>query len=263
LGGTQEGIMNIGAQLRHSREAKGLTLDALAHTTRVQPRILAAIERNDVSAVPPRPFGRGFVRAYAREIGLDPEQTARDYFAQFAPVTETPAGSPSRPASREPLISTRGLTWTAVGALAVAIVLGLASRVTAPDVTQRQTAGPIVGTSGAGAAVAASDTRAATQVADVKTPALTKPLSSHALTVVLKTTGRCWVTASADGRRVIYQLLPAGAVETLSADRDITILVGDGGAITWTVNRREVGNIGARGEMRTVRVTPDTAATVR
>src|SRR5919108_234891 len=155
--------MNIGAQLRSSREAKGLSIDALAHTTRVQPRILAAIERNDVSAVPPRPFGRGFVRAYAREIGLDPEQTARDYFAQFAPVTATAGASTPRPIPREPAISSRGWTLAAIG-----------------------------GTSGAGAA-AASDTHVAARPGDVKTPAATAPKPAHALSVVLRTTGRCWV----------------------------------------------------------------------
>src|SRR3982751_1455936 len=77
--------MSIGAQLRASREARGLTLDAVSRTTRVQPRILAAIERDDVAAVPPRPFGRGFVRAYAAEMGLDAEQITHEYFARFAP----------------------------------------------------------------------------------------------------------------------------------------------------------------------------------
>ena len=63
-----EGGMSIGAQLRASREARGLTIDALAHTTRVQPRILAAIERDDVAAVPPRAVGRGVVKGDTQEM---------------------------------------------------------------------------------------------------------------------------------------------------------------------------------------------------
>jgi cytoskeleton protein RodZ len=256
--------MNIGAQLRSSREAKGLSIDALAHTTRVQPRILAAIERNDVSAVPPRPFGRGFVRAYAREIGLDPEQTARDYFAQFAPVATTTPASAS--VSRKPAISAIGWTWAAVGGAAVVVVIGLATRAVGPETAARpQTANPIIGTSGAGAIAPASDTRVAAKPVDVKTPAAgTSPSTpAHALTVALKTTGRCWVTASADGRRMIYELLPPGTLRTLEGDREITILAGDAGAITWSVNGREIGNIGANGQMRTVHLTPANAATVQ
>ena len=103
-----EAGMSIGAQLRASREARGLSIDAVAHTTRVQPRILAAIERDDVRAVPPRPFGRGFVKAYAREIGLDGDQTTRDYFAQFAPVVPADATrSPETAASTRHRVATR------------------------------------------------------------------------------------------------------------------------------------------------------------
>ena len=110
-----EAGMSIGAQLRASREARGLSIDAVAHTTRVQPRILAAIERDDVRAVPPRPFGRGFVKAYAREIGLDGDQTTRDYFAQFAPVVLTDATrSPERAASTRQRVATRLATRTRV-----------------------------------------------------------------------------------------------------------------------------------------------------
>ena len=76
--------MNIGAQLRASRESKGLSIETVAHATRVQPRILSAIELNDVAAIPPRPFGRGFVRAYAREIGLDAESIVSAIEARIA-----------------------------------------------------------------------------------------------------------------------------------------------------------------------------------
>jgi hypothetical protein len=43
----------------------------------------------------------------------------------------------------------------------------------------------------------------------------------------------------------------------------MTILVGDADAMTWTVNGRSVGTMGRPGEVRTVRVTPETAATIR
>jgi cytoskeleton protein RodZ len=75
--------MDIGGQLRSAREARGLSLATLAQRTRVPERALAAIERNDASALPPHPFDRGFVRTYAAEVDLDPDRMVRDYFAQF------------------------------------------------------------------------------------------------------------------------------------------------------------------------------------
>jgi cytoskeleton protein RodZ len=116
--------MSVGARLRASREARGLSIDAVAHATRVQSRILAAIERDDVAAVPPRPFGRGFVRAYAQEMGLDADQTARDYFAQFAPVAAPPAPEPEPEPS---LFDRRALAWSiAVVLLGLLAGIGLA-----------------------------------------------------------------------------------------------------------------------------------------
>ena len=88
------------AQLRSAREGKGLSIGTLAERTRVPVRTLAAIERNDQSALPPHPFGRGFVRAYAEEVDLDSERLVREYFAQFP---SPPPASNHVPRSREPL----------------------------------------------------------------------------------------------------------------------------------------------------------------
>ncbi|MCU0294216.1 MAG: helix-turn-helix domain-containing protein [Thermoanaerobaculaceae bacterium] len=62
-----------GDLLRQTREAWGLSLEAVAKRTRIQTRSLAAIEAEDFPALPARVFVRGFVIAYARELRLDPE----------------------------------------------------------------------------------------------------------------------------------------------------------------------------------------------
>ena len=89
--------MDIGARLRDAREARGLTIDALSRSTRVQPKLLSAIERNDSVVLPPRPYGRGFVRAYASEVGLDPDGTVRDFFSQFGLADVARAAPPLQP----------------------------------------------------------------------------------------------------------------------------------------------------------------------
>ena len=259
--------MTIGEQLRASREAKGLSLDALAHTTRVQPRYLAAIERNDVASVPPRPFGRGFVRAYAKEIGLDPDRTAHDYFAQFAPVP-VPSAAPSLPAAPSPKRARATFipNWLAIGTLAALVVALSTISLRRPDRTERAPGAapapaPAVGTTGHAAVPAVtSDVQQKSPANDITLPA---PPPQHALIVQLTPTGRCWVTASADGKRVIYRLMMPGTPETLNADREIQILAGDAGALEWTVNGRKVGLFGQSGQIRTLRLTPDVAPTVR
>ena len=78
--------MDIGAQLRTAREAKGLSIGTVSQRTRVPARALSAIERNDRTALPPPAFSRGFVRTYAEEVDLDPESLVREYFAQFPAI---------------------------------------------------------------------------------------------------------------------------------------------------------------------------------
>ena len=57
--------MSIGATLRQAREQKGVSLEELARLTRVQPRLLDALEHEARSLLPPKPFLRGMVSAAA------------------------------------------------------------------------------------------------------------------------------------------------------------------------------------------------------
>ena len=61
----------LGAHLRAVREHKGLSLVQVAEATRVRRVYLEALERDDLTPLPSRPFAVGYVRAYARALGLD------------------------------------------------------------------------------------------------------------------------------------------------------------------------------------------------
>jgi cytoskeletal protein RodZ len=262
--------MDVGAQLRTSREARGLSIDAVAHTTRVQPRIIAAIEQNDITVVPPRPFGRGFVRAYAREVGLDADAVTRDYFAQFAPV-EPPAPP------EEPSEVRERLPWTAAAArwplaiAAAAAVLAIVTMALVRDSSPPRSdadAPTAIGTSGSSAPGPASgdETRAVQPVAtSAPAAADAPPAASPAgnLTVVISATRRAWVSARSDGRRSLYQFVLPGSPQTLTASQTITLRVGDAGALRWTINGRDAGTMGRAGEVRVLRVTEATAAAMR
>jgi cytoskeletal protein RodZ len=263
--------MSIGAQLRASREARGLSIDAVAHTTRVQPRILAAIERDDVSGVPPRPFGRGFVKAYAREVGLDGDQMMRDYFAQFAPVVAPPAAAAEQRAPAPEAAAKRN--WTLpVASLGVfaAIVIAFAfvAKRPAANPSSPASSANLVGTSGTASAASAPAAKSTDAAPAAPTPAAsTAPAAAPAavapLTIVLTATGPSWVTADADGRRALYRTVAPGSPETITAKREIVIRVGNAGALAWRINGREAGTMGRQGQIRDVTITPKTAETIR
>lgn len=78
----QAHLTEFGAYLRRAREARGVTLRRIADVTKISVRALEAVERNDFSRLPGGIFTRSFVRSYAAEAGLDPDETVRQFLAQ-------------------------------------------------------------------------------------------------------------------------------------------------------------------------------------
>jgi len=65
--------------MRRARAARGVTLEAVSDGTRIALRHLEALERSDLDALPAGPFGKGYVRAYAKLLGIDPEPILEAY----------------------------------------------------------------------------------------------------------------------------------------------------------------------------------------
>jgi cytoskeletal protein RodZ len=85
--------VDFGARMRQAREQRGVSLRQIAERTKISVSQLEALERNDISRLPGGIFSRAFVRSYAAEIGVDPEQTVREFLSQF-PDESVSAGSP-------------------------------------------------------------------------------------------------------------------------------------------------------------------------
>jgi cytoskeletal protein RodZ len=71
----------FGEKLRKQREQRGLSLDAISTITKIGPRMLRAIEEEHFEQLPGGVFNKGFVRAYARLVGLNEDEAVTDYLA--------------------------------------------------------------------------------------------------------------------------------------------------------------------------------------
>ena len=71
----------LGDYLKQAREKKGLSLEQVASQTRIQVPHLQALESEDFANLPAKVFAKGFVRSYAKALGLD-EEEALQYFLQ-------------------------------------------------------------------------------------------------------------------------------------------------------------------------------------
>ncbi len=74
-------LPTFGENLRKQREQRGLSLDAISTITKISPRMLRAIEEEHFEQLPGGVFNKGFVRAYARLVGLDEDEAVSDYLA--------------------------------------------------------------------------------------------------------------------------------------------------------------------------------------
>jgi cytoskeleton protein RodZ len=72
---------SFGDRLKKEREQRGISLEDIALTTKIGTRLLRALEDEKFDQLPGGIFNKGFVRAYARHVGIDVEQAVADYVA--------------------------------------------------------------------------------------------------------------------------------------------------------------------------------------
>lgn len=276
----EEGIAvaDIGSELAQARERRALSVAELARRTKIPEATIRAIERNDASGSPGGIYTRGFLRAYAREVGCDPEQIVDRYLAQSGtqPVesTETPGvltalikarreSSPLHSAEIDAMDRRRSRTQAA--GTVVLLLGGLlylsANRdvrpsqassdppaVTAPHPRPRpqplaEAAPPpaVVGTTGPSSG---------------QTPIEPIDKESRLLRLSMQFRGPCWLTATADGQRLTYRLLNAGEAIQIEAREDVVLRVGDASTLELTINGMAARPLGQAGQAVTVHLTP-------
>src|SRR4051812_27108782 len=144
-------MADFGGQLKDAREQRGISLRQIATATKISMAALEALERNDFSRLPGGIFSRSFVRAYALEVGLDPEQMIAEFITRF-PVETVTQGHPRTRTLVDELESGPQrrawpiLVWIVLAGVALTAALvyfGVLGRRAAPPVAGR----PVVGTS--------------------------------------------------------------------------------------------------------------------
>jgi cytoskeleton protein RodZ len=114
---------SLGERLKREREARGISLEEIARKTRISVRSLHAIEEERFDLLPGGIFNKSFIRQYADFLGLDGEQSAREYARKTAAVQEAQAPPPPKPLP----LSERAV-WivrAALGATAIGIVIAV------------------------------------------------------------------------------------------------------------------------------------------
>jgi cytoskeletal protein RodZ len=272
----ETGAKRTGAMLAAARAAAGIELADIAKETRVPLRHLRALERDDHEAMPALPYAIGFVKAFARAVGLDPEAIA----VQFRAETSKIAHSPS-PVTLEPLDERRLPSGALVAASLAAVVLVVAALSAwgagwfdpaPPAAPETAAAAPVAEVSAPAAAPALSDDTSVTsapaspgevtatplQAADQTTasPAVTTPVSAAMPggSVVLAAKEDVWIKVydRATRTNVRMGILKAGESYIVPGDQPgLMLWTGKAGALAVTIAGKAIPPLG--GPVQTVR----------
>jgi cytoskeletal protein RodZ len=71
--------LTLGEKLRQAREARGISISEVAEQTRISALYLEAIENNDYRTLPGGIFNKGFVKSFAKFVGVDENEALTDY----------------------------------------------------------------------------------------------------------------------------------------------------------------------------------------
>ena len=282
-------MASLGAQLKQAREQRGVALDEIAQTTKISTRFLRAMEADRYDQLPGGIFNKGFIRAYARAVGLDEEAAVADYLAATEPSPakiESPAPIENRrvESSESESPGAGELPWGAFAVVLVLAALGLAgwgfysrqSRppgklpapampASAPSVSLGTTALPPAAANVASSSASAPHPAAATpnvnkpgQLAETKpkSPAAvpTEPAASAARYFSVRVNVRedSWLSISADGKPVLQGNFSAPTQKSVRATRQVVVQTGNAGGTDFEFNGRAVPSPGQSGEVKTL-----------
>jgi len=243
-GGDHERAVLVGRLLCNRRQGRGLTLEEVGLAIRVGARHILAVEEGRFEDLPPQPYARGLVSAYATLLGLEPEELLRVCGPALAGEGSGQAAGIFRYPVKRQFIWREWVVPFALAAAVVSIVIVRAALTPAPIELNAPVSVPAVVERPALQAAAPAEALPST----AQTPK--DPVAAPGVRVMLRCEGTTWAEATPDGaeqRR--YDLGPGQNLEITARER-LSLSLGDAGVIRLRVNERELGFIGYKGETK-------------
>lgn len=253
---------DFGGTLRSARERKGISLRHIANATKISMGALESLERNDFSRLPGGIFSRSFVRAYAQEVGLDPDETVSEFLKETGETFQPPSqiveeNAPIMPEHPDPGLEMQSnlaprlvkIAFIAIPLVAAIIYFAMKEAATGP-------AAPLATVTAEQATAAATPPAAPAEPAPA---AATGPIPDlgpgETMRIVLEPSAECWVSLTVDGSVRVSRLMTAGERETHEIREGAVLQLGDAAAMRFSINGRASKPIGASGAVETLRIT--------
>jgi cytoskeleton protein RodZ len=271
----------VGAALRRNREERGLSLADIARETRIPQRHLLALEADQHDKLPSVPYAIGFVRNYAKAIGLNADPLVVQLKDELSVTTPAPAIGPELASeARQP-----GAFLVIGGVLALLAVLGVGYWLmqapapmpgnsaptpdivadTAPPSAATDPVAPVLSDTAApplagpppeqaavppaGIAVATPAPGSPTTPAPLAAPPPVPPAPTTTVPgIVIRATEDSWVRVSDGGpRALLSRVLAAGETYTVPDLPGVRLTTGNAGGVQILVDGRALPPLGEKG----------------
>ena len=258
----------LGRKLRAARESQGQTIEDIAARTKIGASKLRALEAGHLHLLPGDFYTRTFLRTYARELHLSPDDIVSEFDTlrqPSQPVVETTRGHGSsmddvRP-YEEPVYEERtpgrlivGKSNLWAGGIFSALVLVVLVTVWRQVAVRAPEAGAVA-TTGVVEAAAAPAPAATSGRQEAPPPAK--------LAMEIRPTAEIWVAAKADGAPAIFKLLQAGDHVKVEAANELSFRIGNASAFEYSINGVPGKPVGGPGQVREFTITRDNVNTYR
>lgn len=273
-------MSSFGDRLKRTRENRKLTLDQVATATKISIRMLKALEDEKFDQLPGGIFNKGFVRSYARFLGIDEAQAVNDYMQASGAANQAPAAEDAelkaiaerKDKERERQRGqSKGIPWGLTAAVLLMICLLLAvwsfysrdRQASVPVHAQTQkSAGKTASLEDANSSSVGPTLTAVSESSTASQPGVSPAIASQsdvqsgAFTVEVQAKQDSWLTVTADGKPIFSDMVVAPGTKSFGAQRELVIRAGNAGGLDISFNGQKIPAIGSEGEVRTVTFSP-------
>ncbi len=230
---------SLGKYLKRERENRNVSLKEVSKQIKVREPLLKAVEEEERNLLPSATYVKGFLSAYAKYLGLDPNEIIRRYEAESK---EEPISQPEAPPQRRILGSPKYL-WMAGGLIIVGFIVLYLILSPPPPPVPPPPAEPVA-------------KKAIPQGPPPSVSEKPSALEEKGISLGIKTVERTWVEIRIDGQPAREATFQPGESFTYRGAERIELLVGNAGGLEMTFNERPLEKIGKSGEVVTVILTP-------
>lgn len=260
-------VESFGIRLKREREKKNITLDDISLSTKIGTRLLRALEEEHFDQLPGGIFNKGFVRAYARCLGMDEDQAVADYLLASGEASPMKAPEPAILAVPEekpqsPASGVEQIPWGVLAGALLVIAFGFAiwgfnSREKQREAREQSVLHSQVAsaTSTEQAPTPSASTATASTPAPAAVPAVTPataPVNPGEFNILIKARDDSWLSITADDKPAVEETLAAGTEKSVPAKKSVAIRAGNAGALDFYFNGKKLPSQGDEGQVKSL-----------